>query len=82
MEKRGIIKKVIEPTNWVSSLVIVKKTNGSLRICIDPTHLNKAIKRQHYPIPTIEEIIPNLNKAKIFSLLDAKNGFWQVPLND
>ena len=48
LEKRGILKKVIEPTKWVSSLVTVKKPSGKLRICIDPSHLNKAIMRQHY----------------------------------
>lgn len=43
MEDRGIIKKVTEPTKWVSSLVVVRKPSGKLRICIDPTNLNKAI---------------------------------------
>ena len=65
-----------EPTNWVSSLVVVKKPNGSIRICIDPTHLNKAIKRHHYPLPCVEEIVTKLGKAKVFSLLDVKDGFW------
>lgn len=55
---KGILKKVTEPTDWVSSLVIVKKPNGSLRICMDPSDLNKAIQRSHYPLPTIEDIIP------------------------
>jgi len=80
MEKLSIITKVKEPTDWVSSLIVVTKPNGDLRICIDPTHLNKAIKRSHYPLPTIEDILPKLSKAKVFSLLDAKDGFWQVKL--
>ena len=33
-------------------------------------------------MPTLEQIIPNLNNAKLFSLLDAKNGFWQVELEE
>lgn len=78
-----IIEKVNEPSNWVSSMVVVTKRNSKdLRICIDPTDLNKAIKRPHYPLPTIEEILPNLGKARIFSVLDAKNGFWQVELDE
>jgi len=76
LESKCFIKKVTEPTKWVSSLVVVMKSNGKLRLCIDPTHLNKAIQRHHYPSPCIEEVITKLSKAKIFSVLDAKDGFW------
>lgn len=71
-----------EPTEWVSHLVIVKKSNGKLRLCLDPHNLNQAIQRPHYQMPIIEEIIPKLSKAKIFSVLDAKDGFWQIPLSN
>lgn len=75
--------KEINPTPWVSSLVVVRKPEtGKLRICIDPTDLNRAIKRPHYPIPRIEDIVTRLGKAKIFSILDAKDGFWQIPLDE
>ena len=56
LESLDYLKKVSEPTKWVSSLVVVRKTNGKLRVCIDPTHLNKAILRHHYPTPSIDEI--------------------------
>ena len=56
MEKRGVIRRVEEPTDWVSSMAIVEKPDGSLRICLDPRHLNKAIKREHFQLPTIEDI--------------------------
>ena len=42
--KNGILAKVTEPTSWVSSLVIVKKPNGKIRVCLDPRDLNRAIK--------------------------------------
>ena len=59
MEDNKIIQKVTEPTDWVSSLVIVKKPNSNkLRICIDPTDLNKAIKRPRFHLPTIDEVLP------------------------
>ena len=48
METEGIIVKVAEPTPWVSSMVVVCKKNGDVRICIDPRDLNKAIKRCHF----------------------------------
>ena len=69
------------PTDWVSSMVTVIKPT-KLRICIDPKDLKRAIKRSHYPIPTIEEAATKLNNAKIFSVLEAKSGFWQVNLDD
>ena len=56
MEKHGVIRKVEEPTDWVSSMAIVEKPDGSLRICLDPRHLNKAIKREHFQLPTIDTL--------------------------
>ena len=82
MVKSGILAKVVEPTSWVSSLVIVKKSNGKIRVCLDPRDLNRAVKRSHYPLPTIEEVATRLSGAKVFSVLDAKCGFWQVQLDE
>ena len=48
MEKDDVIKKVDEPTDWVSSIAIVEKPDGSLRICRDPRDLNQNLKREHY----------------------------------
>ena len=80
MEKNNVIVKVTEPTDWVSSLVVREKPDGSLRVCLDPTDLNKAIKRVHYPTPTVEEITPKLAGATLFSKLDAKDGYWHIKL--
>ena len=52
----GVLKKVDEPTDWVSNLVVVEKKDGSLRLCLDPKNLNKAIKREHHAIPTMQDI--------------------------
>ena len=49
---------------------------------MDPQHLNKVIMRSHYPLPTIEEVTTRLRNAKVFSVLDAKTGFWQVKLTE
>ena len=56
MEKLNVIEKVHEATEWVNSMVVITKPNGKLRICIDPWDLNKVIKREYYPMRTIEEI--------------------------
>ena len=55
-------------------MVAILKPN-KLRLCIDPRDLNKAIKRPKYQIPTLEEILPTLTKAKVFIVLDAKDSF-------
>ena len=71
MEKLEVIEKVDEPTDWVNSLVLVEKKNGKLRICIDPRDLNRAIRREHFKLPTRDEIMAQLSNAKYFSKLDA-----------
>ena len=51
-------------------------------ICLDPQELNKVIQRPKYQMPTLEELLPKLCKAKIFSTLDAKDGFYQISLDE
>ena len=48
MEADRVIEKVEEPTEWGNSLVVVKNPDGSLRLCLDPRDLNKAIKIEHF----------------------------------
>ena len=81
MEKLGVVERVHEPSDWVNSMVTVIKPNGKLRICIDPRDLNKAMKREHYPTKTIEEVISRMPNAQVFSVLDASSGFWQIELD-
>lgn len=81
-ESRGIIEKVEGPTAWCNNLVIVEKPNKSLRLCLDPKELNKCILRENYQIPSPEEIYNSLAGKQIFSVLDMKDGFFQVVLED
>ncbi|XP_055543197.1 uncharacterized protein K02A2.6-like [Wyeomyia smithii] len=53
-----------------------------LRLCLDPAQLNRAVKRIYHQIPTIEEMLPEFSNAKIFTVLDAKNGFWHLELDE
>lgn len=82
LEAEDIIAAVDKQTEWVNSIVLVEKKNGSLRICLDPRDLNKAIKREHYRIPTPEDISAELHEKKVFSILDEKDGYWQVELDE
>lgn len=81
LEQSSVIEKVDEPTAWVNNLVLVTKQNGDLRICLDPVYLNQAIKREHFYIPSFDEIVSKIHGAKYFSVLDASNGFWQIKLD-
>ena len=78
--EQGILAKVTEPTDWVNSLVCVAKSTGTLWLCLDPKDLNCAIKRSHYFTPTLEDVLPKLNGAKCFSILDAHSGYWNIKL--
>ena len=53
-----------------------------MRLCLDPKHLNKAIKRQHYPIRTAEEIFGRMKNPRIFSKLDCTSGYWQIKVDE
>ncbi len=78
----GIIEPVTEPSAWISALLVVRKPNGKVRICIDPKHLNQALKRSNYPMPTVDDVLPQLARAKVFSTVDARHGFWNLRLDE
>ena len=68
--EQEVIVPVTEPTDWVSSLAYSWKADGDLRTCLNPTHLNKAIRRDHYRTPTLEEITHDLAGSKKFTKVD------------
>ena len=82
MEDLKIITPVTIPTEWVSSITYPRIPDGTLCICLDPRDLNKAIIREHYKAPTLEEISHKLAGATVFSKLDTKDGFWSVHLDN
>ena len=82
MEQKGHIAKVDEPTDWVSSAVYVKKRNDQVRVCLDPRELNKHVKIPKLCLPTIDDVTSRLAKAQVFTVLDAKDGFMQVKLDE
>ena len=73
---------VSEPNLLISSIVVVPKQNGKLRICLDPKDLNYALQREHYLLPTIENIATRLHGAKLFTIFDVRNGFGHIGLDE
>jgi hypothetical protein len=63
-------------------MVVVQKPNGAVRLCIDPKDLNVAMKKSHHPMKNVDEVASRLEVANTFSVLDAKNGFWQLRLDE
>ena len=78
MEQNNIIVK--SHSEFCSPLLVVKKKDGSLRLAIDYRKLNAISKFDAQPTPKVQEILFGLDKAKIFSKLDFKSGYYQVPL--
>lgn len=75
-----IIEKVEELLEWVHPIVIAKKPEGAIRICLDPQNLNKIIRREYFQIPTVEEISKQMAGTNVFNTLDANQGFYQINL--
>lgn len=77
----SIIETISEPSPSVSPMVIIER-GSKLRVCMDPTELNKNIRRRHYPLKTVEEISAKVNGAKFFTKLDCEKGFWQIKVSE
>ena len=74
MECIGVHCKVKEPTAWVNSMHVVYKP-GKTRVSLDPRDLNQYIMREHYPMPTVEEVAARMPRATVFSCIDTSSGY-------
>ena len=81
LEDLDIIEKAEGPTPWVSPLVVVPKKNGEVRLCVDMREANKAVKRVKHLMPTIDELITDLNGSTVFSTLDLASAYHQLELD-
>jgi len=73
--------KVIEPSHsaWASPVVIVPKKNGKARFCVDYRGLYNITKKDAYPLPRMEDCLESVGDANVFTSLDCRAGYWQVP---
>ncbi|PIC11955.1 hypothetical protein B9Z55_028750 [Caenorhabditis nigoni] len=78
MLKQGVITESTSP--WSSPVVLVKKKDGSIRMCIDYRKVNKVVKQNAHPLPHIEATLQSLAGKTVFTTLDMLAGFWQVLL--
>ena len=80
----GILQKlkIDEKSEWLYCFACVHKPNGSIRLCVDSTHLNKYILRSHHNSKTLDGILPKLSEVKKFSIVDSIKLFFNLGLTE
>ena len=79
MLESGVTRPSSSP--YSSPALLVKKSDGKDRFCVDFRRLNQLTKKDVYPLPRIDDMLDALGKADFFSVLDLQSGFWQIPLH-
>ncbi len=79
MLEMGVIEK--SHSDWASPIVLVPKTDGSVRFCVDYRKVNAVSKFDAYPMPRVDELFDRLGTARFYSTLDLTKGYWQIPLS-
>ena len=78
MLEHGFIRSSDSP--YGAPVLFVPKKDRDLRFCIDYHWLNKKTVKNRYPLPLPEELFDRLGQAKVFSKIDLKSGYWQMPV--
>ena len=81
IEQKEVITRVSVPTPWVNFMVVETKSNGYVRVCVDPTDLTKAVLREYHPKRIVDKIVSELNVSNLFTKLDLEDGYWHVKLD-
>ncbi|XP_055522686.1 uncharacterized protein K02A2.6-like [Wyeomyia smithii] len=82
MEERGIIERVTKAPDWISGMSAVAKGKGDFRLVVNMRAPNRAIKREYFRLPLLDEMKLKLHGAKFFSKLDLTNAFYHLELHE
>ncbi|MDV3176183.1 MAG: reverse transcriptase domain-containing protein [Sweet potato little leaf phytoplasma] len=77
--KAGFIRELKYP-EWLANVVMVKKSTGKWRMCVDFTNLNKACPKDEYPLPNLSKLVDSTAGHKVLSFLDAFSGYHQIKM--
>jgi hypothetical protein len=79
LEKEGIIEPSV--STWLNPVVLVRKKDVNLRIIADLRRLNDLVRLDAYELPKIQELLVKIRDMKYFSVIDLKDGFFQIPIH-
>jgi hypothetical protein len=77
LQDAKVIREVLYPL-WLANTVPVKKKNGKWRMCVDFTDLNKACKKDDFPLERVDKIVDDAANSEMLSLLDMFSGYHQI----
>lgn len=82
--EKMLAEDIVEPSSspWASPITLVTKKDGGVRFCVDFRKLNSITKKDAHPLPHMQDIFDSLAGSKVFSTLDLKSGFWQIPMDE
>ena len=79
LEKRFVRPSV---SSWGAPVLLVKKKDGCMRLCVDYKQLNKVTIKNKYPPPIIDDLMDQLVDARVFSKIDLRSGYIQIKVKD
>jgi hypothetical protein len=79
--KAGFIREVDYP-EWLANVVLVKKSNGKWRMCVDFIDLNKACPKDSFPLPRIDLLVDSTAGHELLSFMDAFSGYNQIHMKE
>ena len=77
----GFIREVYYP-DWLANVVMVKKSNGKWRMCVDFTDLNKACPKDSFSLPRIDQLVDSIAGHKLLTFMDAFSGYNQILMDE
>nr|AAT47106.1 putative polyprotein [Oryza sativa Japonica Group] len=78
--RAGVIQEIDHP-EWLVNPVLVRKSNGKWRMCVDFSDLNKAYPKDDFPLPRIDQLVDSTAGCELMSFLDAYSDYHQIHMN-